>query len=67
MLKAVLITVGVLFVLVILSIFRIVPHVVTLGLVVVAILVMDRKRFKEVDYALLATFCVFFVFIFPYD
>jgi di/tricarboxylate transporter len=23
---------------------------------------MDRKRFKEVDYALLATFCVFFVF-----
>ena len=23
---------------------------------------MDRKRFKEVDYALIATFCVFFMF-----
>ena len=47
---------------VILSIFRIVPHVVTLALVVLSILIMDRKRFLEVDYALLSTFCVFFVF-----
>lgn len=53
---------AVLFVFVILSIFRIVPHLVTLGLVVVLVLVMDRKRFADVDYALLATFCVFFVF-----
>jgi len=53
---------AILFVFVILSIFRVVPHVVTLGLVVLSILIMDRKRFKEVDYALLATFCVFFVF-----
>lgn len=51
-----------LFVLVILCIFRVVNHWVALGIVVLTILIMDRKRFKEVDYALLATFCVFFVF-----
>lgn len=53
---------AILFVLVILSIFRVVPHVVTLALVILAVLIVDRKRFKYVDYALLATFCVFFVF-----
>lgn len=52
----------VLFVFVILSIFRIVPHQITLALVIVAVLATDIKRFKEVDYALLATFCVFFIF-----
>lgn len=51
-----------LFVLVILCIFRVVNHWLALGIVVATILVMDRKRFKEVDYALLATFCVFFIF-----
>ena len=51
-----------LFVLVILCIFRVVNHWLALGIVVVTILIMDRKRFKEVDYALLSTFCVFFVF-----
>lgn len=51
-----------LFVLVILCIFRVVNHWLALGIVVITILIMDRKRFKEVDYALLATFCVFFVF-----
>ncbi len=53
---------AVLFVFVILSIFRVVPHLITLALVVVAVLIADRKRFKDIDYALLATFCVFFVF-----
>ncbi len=52
----------ILFVFVILSIFRVVPHLVTLGIVILAVLIVDRKRFKHVDYALLATFCVFFVF-----
>lgn len=51
-----------LFVIVILCIFRVINHWVALGIVVAAVLIMDRKRFKEVDYALLATFCVFFVF-----
>ena len=53
---------AILFVFVILSIFRVVPHLVTLALVIVAVLCFDIKRFKEVDYALLATFCVFFIF-----
>lgn len=60
--KKELIVYAILFVLVILSIFRIVPHIITLGLVILAVLIVDRSRFKYVDYALLATFCVFFVF-----
>ncbi len=57
-----LIVYAILFVFVILSIFRVVPHLITLGVVIVTILAVDIKRFKYVDYALLATFCVFFVF-----
>ncbi len=53
---------AVLFVFVILSIFRVVPHLITLAIVILTVLITDRKRFREVDYALLATFCVFFVF-----
>lgn len=53
---------SVLFVLVILCIFRVINHWVALGIVVLTVLIMDRKRFKEVDYALLSTFCVFFIF-----
>ena len=54
----------VLFVFVIASIFlRInVLYFITLGLVIISVATMDRKRFKEVDYALIATFCVFFIF-----
>jgi len=60
--KKKLIIYAILFVFVILSIFRVVPHLVTLGLVILTVLITDIKRFKEVDYALLATFCVFFIF-----
>ncbi len=52
----------VLFVLVILSIFRVIPHAITLIIVSLTVLIVDWKRFKDIDYALLATFCVFFVF-----
>ena len=52
----------VVFVIVILSLFRVIPNLVTLLIVIITILLMDRKRFRQVDYALLATFCVFFVF-----
>ena len=51
-----------LFILVILSIFRVIPYMITLAIVILTILIKDRKRFKDVDYALLATFCVFFIF-----
>lgn len=52
----------VLFWLVILTIFRFIPHLITLGIVIFTILIFDRARFKQVDYALIATFCVFFIF-----
>lgn len=60
--KKTLIVYAILFVLVILSVFRIVPYLLTLAIVLITILIMDRKRFKQVDYALISTFCIFFVF-----
>ena len=60
--KKTLIVYAILFVLVILSVFRIVPYLLTLAIVLITILIMDRKRFSKVDYALISTFCVFFVF-----
>ena len=53
---------SILFVLVILAIFRVIPDEIVLGIVVFTILIFDRARFKQVDYALIATFCVFFIF-----
>ena len=53
---------SILFILVILSIFRVIPYLITLAIVVLTILIMDRKRFKQIDYALIATFFVFFIF-----
>jgi Na+/H+ antiporter NhaD/arsenite permease-like protein len=52
----------VLFVLVILGIFRVLPYMAVLGIVILTIAITDIKRFRQVDYALLATFCVFFIF-----
>lgn len=60
--KKTLIVYTILFILVIFSVFRIVPYLLTLAIVLITILIMDRKRFKQVDYALISTFCVFFVF-----
>ncbi len=53
---------SILFILVILSIFRVVPHILALAIVIITVMVVDIKRFKQVDYALIATFFVFFVF-----
>ncbi len=52
----------ILFIIVILSIFRIIPYILTLAIVLSVVLITDKKRFKDVDYALIATFCVFFIF-----
>ena len=51
-----------LFILTILSVFRIVPYIIPLPVVIGVIFVVDKKNFARVDYALLATFCAFFVF-----
>jgi len=53
---------SILFILVILTIFRVIPYLITLGIVIVTIFCVDRTRFKKVDYALIATFSVFFIF-----
>ena len=47
---------------VILTIFRFIPYQMTLIEIIVIISIFDRQRFKEVDYGLIATFCVFFIF-----
>lgn len=51
-----------LFILVILGIFRILPYMLVLAIVILTIALTDIKRFQKVDYGLLATFFVFFIF-----
>lgn len=53
---------SILFVLVILGIFRVLPYMLVLAIVMLTIAVTDIKRLKKVDYGLLATFFVFFIF-----
>ena len=53
---------SVLFLCSILIVFRIVPYISGTIIITLLLLVLDRKAIKEVNYPLLATFCVFFVF-----
>ena len=48
--------------LVIASVFRVVPYPVAVGAVVVALGVLDRRALRTVDWGLLLTFACFFVF-----
>lgn len=50
-----------LFVLCLLTVFRVVPYPVTTSVIVILLLILDRKLLKDVDYMLLATFVCFFV------
>lgn len=50
-------------VLAVLSVFGLVPYYVTVGVTLVSVLIFDRKSLKEVDYFLLLTFVVFFIFV----
>ncbi len=52
----------VLFALSILIVFRSIPYVVGLIIIPIALLFLDRKALKEVDYPLLLTFVFFFIF-----
>jgi len=54
---------AVLFVLALLTVARVIPYGVTLGVTIAALLVMDRTIFGRVDYSLLLTFVGFFIFI----
>ncbi len=53
---------AILFALSIVIVFRIVPYVVGLIVIPLALLFLDRKALKQVDYALLLTFVCFFIF-----
>lgn len=50
-----------LFLLCLLTVFRVVPFPVTTGVVVLALLILDKKLIKEIDFMLLLTFVCFFV------
>lgn len=50
------------FLLVILSVFRLLPYYVALAAVVAVLLLADRRAFLGVDYPLLLTFVCFFIF-----
>ena len=52
---------GVLFALCLLTVFRIVPYLVTTAVIVAILLVIDRKLLKEIDFILLITFICFFI------
>lgn len=53
---------GILFAVSILAVLRVVPYLLCTGLVTAVMFVMDKKALKDVNYPLLATFMVFFVF-----
>ena len=53
---------SVLFIASILIVFRVFPYILGTVCITLALLLLDRKSLKEVNYPLLATFCVFFVF-----
>lgn len=51
-----------LFIASILIVFRVVPYLLGTAVITVILLFLDKDSIKEVNYPLLATFCVFFVF-----
>lgn len=53
----------ILFILSLLTVFRVIPYMVTVIITVVAILIFDRKIIAKVDYSLLFTFIFLFIFI----
>jgi hypothetical protein len=53
---------SVLFLASILIVFRIIPYIWGTVVIISALLCLDKNSIKEVNYPLLATFCVFFVF-----
>ena len=50
-----------LFVLCLMTVFRVVPYPVTTIIIVLALLILDKKLLKEIDYLLLLTFVCFFI------
>ena len=53
---------AILFILSLTTVFRVVPYYITAGLVLISVLIIDRKLILRADYALLLTFVGFFIF-----
>ncbi|MBQ8448274.1 MAG: citrate transporter [Clostridia bacterium] len=53
---------SVLFVLSILMVFNVVHYSIVLWIIIIALMILDRKALAKVDYGLLFTFCAFFIF-----
>ncbi len=53
----------ILFILALFTVAKVIPYPVTLAIVIVVMLIFDRKLFVKIDYSLLLTFVGFFVFI----
>lgn len=53
---------GVLFVIAIIIVFNVIPYYIGLAIVFITLLFMDRKALAKVDYGLLLTFVMFFIF-----
>ncbi len=53
----------VLFILSLLTVFRVIPYMITVIITVVAVLIFDKKIITKVDYSLLFTFIFLFIFI----
>lgn len=54
---------SIIFVICLLTVAKIIPHIWCLGVCVVGFFVADKKVFAKIDYALLLTFVCFFVFV----
>lgn len=54
---------GALFLLALLTVFRIIPYPVVFAVTLISVLFFDRQTLKKVDYSLLATFVFLFIFI----
>lgn len=54
---------SILFILGILTVCRVIPYYILLAIVVIAVIICDKKTFAYVDYSLIFTFICFFIFI----
>lgn len=53
----------ILFIISVLCVFDIIPYLLSLLIVIIIVLFLDKNLFKEVDYSLLITFVGFFIFV----
>ena len=51
------------FILCVLTVLRVIDYRICVAVVLVSIIILDRKLFKKVDYGLLLTFAAFFIFV----